>query len=220
MIKILYLEDDINLCETITDFLEDQGFLVESVYDAQEALDLLYTTKFDILLLDVNVPVLNGFKLLEHLRQANITTPAIFTTALKSIEDLDKGYQSGCDDYLKKPFELKELLLRINALVKRQFHTQTNYILLPHNLKYDFYTKELTQNGSLIPLRAKEQILLDLFIKNKNNIITFETIYNTLWNTNEEISDASLRVYIRNLRKKLGVDTILNVKKQGYKLVL
>lgn len=219
MIKILYLEDDINLADTIADFLEDEGFNVTCVHDAQEALDTLYEKNFDILLLDVNVPVLDGFKLLQHLRSANIMTPTIFITALKSIEDLDEGYKSGCDDYLKKPFELKELLLRINALVKRRYNMQTTKINLDEHIVYDLYTKELVCQGESVSLRAMEQKLLSYFVENRNNILSVESILNELWSASEEGSEASLRVYIRNLRKKVGQDKIINIKKQGYKFV-
>ena len=123
MNKILYLEDDINLNKTITEFLEDNYFKVVSVYDSKEALSRLYNEHFDLLILDINVPYINGFELSKELKNANINIPSIFTTSLNRIEDLEKGYKSGCDDYLKKPFELKELLFRIKSLLKRDFNT-------------------------------------------------------------------------------------------------
>ena len=220
MINILYLEDDINLNETITEFLEENDFNVCSVYDAQEALDELFQSSYDILLFDVNVPILDGFKLLEHLRDANITTPTIFTTALNSIDDLDKGYSSGCDDYLKKPFELKELLFRINALLKRKYNTISPKIIIDKNIYYLIKSKELWVDNVVVQLSIKEIKLLELFVQNPNKTIDFDTIYSTIWNYSEEYSEASLRVYIRNLRKYISKDKILNIKKQGYKFVI
>lgn len=127
--KILYLEDDITLSDTVAEFLSDEGFKVSPVYDGEEALEQTYEESFDLFLFDVNVPKIDGFKLLNELREANISTPAIFTTSLKGIDDLSKGYESGADDYIKKPFALKELLFRIKALLKREFKSDRKSVV-------------------------------------------------------------------------------------------
>ncbi len=220
MIKILYLEDDLNLSNTVVEFLEENHFHVTPIYNSKEALDKLYENNFDILILDVNVPGQNGFDLLKDLREANITTPTIFTTSLNSIDDLDKGYESGADDYLRKPFALHELLLRINVLVKRLYNNQSSTIKINSNILYNINTQELSINNKIVNLKNKESELLKLLIQHKNECVVFDTIYHTVWSYDEVFSETSLRTYIKNLRKTLGKEMIISIKKQGYKFVI
>jgi len=220
LIKILYLEDDLNLSNTIVEFLEDNHFNVTPTYTSKETLDMLYENNFDILILDVNVPGQNGFDLLKDLREADIITPTIFTTSLNAIGDLDKGYESGADDYLRKPFALHELLLRINVLVKRVYNHQSSLIKINSNISYNINTQELSINNNIVNLKHKESELLKLFIQHNNECVVFDTIYHTVWSYDEVYSETSLRTYIKNLRKILGKEMILSIKKQGYKFVI
>ena len=220
MIKILYLEDDISLSDTITEFLQENDFNVTSTYNALDTLDELYNKNFDILVLDVNVPGINGFEILKKLRDADILIPTIFTTTLNSIEDLDKGYSLGADDYLKKPFPLKELLHRINAICRRSFNTYNSIINITKDITFNIKTGKLIQNSKEKKLTQKELELLKLLIKNKNLLVDLNTIYEAVWATSETSNDASLRIYINNLRKILGKERIINVKKQGYMLLV
>ncbi|MDY0233286.1 MAG: response regulator transcription factor [Sulfurimonas sp.] len=217
--KILYLEDDINLSQTIKEFLSDEGFDVTCVYDGEEALQEIYSSNFDVLLLDVNVPHINGFKLLKELRAAKITTPAIFITSLNGIDDLSMGYHSGADDYIKKPFELKELLLRINALLRREYKTQESIIQIAQNIEFNIHSDELKKDDKTVTLKNKESLLLKLLLKHKNECVGFDEIYQNVWNFDEEHSYMSLRTYIKELRKHLGKERIQSIKKLGYKLV-
>ncbi|MDQ1264613.1 MAG: hypothetical protein QG559_1614 [Campylobacterota bacterium] len=217
--KILYLEDDLNLSETVEEFLRDEDFEVVCAYDGQEALDAIYSTSFDLLLLDVNVDKINGFNLLRELRDAQIDTPAIFITSLNSINDLSLGYESGADDYIKKPFALKELSLRINALLKREYKVQNQVMPLSKNIKFDIYTDELFIDEKKVLLNQKELLLLKLLLKHKNSAVTFENIYQAVWSFNETHSYMSLRTYIKTLRKYIGKESILSIKNIGYKLV-
>jgi len=216
---ILYLEDDITLSETVEDFLVDEGLNVVSVYNGQEALDTIYKENFDLLVLDVNVPKIDGFKLLKELREADINTPAIFTTSLNSIDDLSQGYDSGADDYIKKPFELKELLFRIKAILKREFKIQNKLIEINNTTSFNTNNNELRINNIMITLNPKEILLLKLLLKHKNECVIFEDIYKNVWSYDETHSDMSLRTYIKSLRKHLGKDKILSIKKIGYKFV-
>jgi len=218
--KILLLEDDINLSETIEEFLEDEGYEVISVYDGTSAEEKIYEEKFDILLLDVNVPGLNGFELLKKIREEGNETPAIYITSLNSTDDLSDGYESGCDDYIRKPFELKELLLRVQTILKRSFfHKAKNRVIIKENTFYDLDSNELIKDGKKITLNNKEDKLLRLFLKYQNQIISHEKIYETLWDYDETYSDSALRTYIKNLRKILGKESIESIKKLGYKIV-
>lgn len=217
--KILYLEDDITLSDTVAEYLSEEGFDVRAVYDGEEALEHTYKESFDLFLFDVNVPKISGFKLLHELREANISTPAIFTTSLKGIDDLSMGYESGADDYIKKPFALKELLFRIKALLKREFKSQNSIIKIKDGVKFNTFTNELYIQEQKTPLNPKESLLLKLLLKHKNECVLLEDIYSKLWSHDEPPSDMSLRTYIKNLRKLIGKETIISIKKVGYKFV-
>jgi len=218
MSKILLLEDDANLNDTVTEFLEEKGHDVVSVYDGYEAQEKLYESKYDLLLLDVNTPGINGFDLLKEARQSDVVAPAIFITSLDSVDDLEKGFESGCDDYIRKPFALKELLIRVETLLKRAFyHESKELIKIAKDIAYDIKNNELIIDGKTVSLGHKESMLLKLFMKNEDEVIVHERIYKHLWDFDEEPSDTALRTYIKNLRKIIGKERIVSIKKQGYK---
>ncbi len=218
--KILLLEDDINLSETIEEYLEDEGYEVVCAYDGISAEDIIYEKKFDILLFDVNVPGINGFELLKKVRDNGDETPAIFITSLNSTDDLSSGYESGCDDYIRKPFELKELLLRIKTILKRGFfHKNENVIKIDDGIFYDIDANELVKDGMAVKLNNKEDKLLKLLLKHRGQIVSHDLIFDSVWEYEEEPSDNALRTYIKNLRKIIGKESIGSIKKLGYKLV-
>ncbi len=220
MSKILLLEDDANLNETVTEFLEEQGYEVVSVYDGYEAQEKLYETRFDLLLLDVNVPGIDGFELLRESREEGVVAPAIYITSMDSVDDLEKGFDSGCDDYIRKPFALKELLIRVETLLKRSFyHEKKEFVQIDTNIAYDIKNGELIIDGKSVSLGNKESRLLRLFMKAEGEVLSHERIYKHLWDFDEEPSDSALRTYIKNLRKMIGKERIVSIKKQGYKFV-
>ncbi|HIP46886.1 MAG TPA: response regulator transcription factor [Campylobacterales bacterium] len=220
MSKILLLEDDANLNETVTEFLEEEGHEVVSVYDGHEAQEKLYESKYDLLLLDVNTPGIDGFSLLAEAREGDVVAPAIFITSLDSVDDLEKGFASGCDDYIRKPFALKELKIRVETLLKRGFYHESKEIIeIDEKIVYDTKNNELIIDKETISLGHKESILLKLFMKNEGEVIAHERIYKHLWDFDEEPSDTALRTYIKNLRKIIGKEKIVSIKKQGYKFV-
>ena len=217
MTQILLVEDDETLSELIREYLSEQGYDVTVRADAKAALDTAYERNFDILILDVKLPKGDGFSLLRELRRLGDDTPAIFTTSLNALQDLEIGYKSGCDDYLKKPYELKELLLRIQILIKRKFsHVNDEFIELNDGYKFYPSSKTLRQNGQIVNLSNKESELLALFLENKNALLSKETIFEKIWNYGEEPSELSLRVYVKNLRRILGKDAIINRRGDGY----
>ena len=217
MTQILLVEDNETLSELISEYLSEQGYDVTVCADAKAALDTAYERNFDILILDVKLPKGDGFSLLRELRRLGDDTPAIFTTSLNALQDLEIGYKSGCDDYLKKPYELKELLLRIQILIKRKFsHVNDEFIELNGGYKFYPSSKTLRQNGQIVNLSNKESELLALFLENKNALLSKETIFEKIWNYGEEPSELSLRVYVKNLRRILGKDAIINRRGDGY----
>lgn len=228
--KILLLEDDFVLQEILCEFLEEEGFLVTHCVTASEALNLAYEKPFDIWLLDVKVPLgedfqgenyMPGFSLLKSLREANKTTPCIFITSLSSIGDLKSGYSVGCDDFLRKPFELMELKLRIQTLLRRSFsHKNNDFIILHNGFKFDIISKVLYKDSAPVPLTKKESLLLNLLLKNAPSYVQVEVIFDELWDFSQTPSEMSLRAYIKNLRKILGKDRILNMQGSGYCYVL
>jgi DNA-binding response OmpR family regulator len=216
--KILLLEDDANLNETITEYLSDEGYDIESAYDGYEAQDKLYESKFDLLLLDVNTPGIDGFSLLKEARENGVVAPAIFITSLDGVDDLEKGFQSGCDDYIRKPFVLKELMIRVETLMRRGFfHEATELISLGENIDYNTKSNELLVNGVAETLGNKESALFKLFMQNPDEVLPHQRIYKELWDYDEDPSDTALRTYIKNIRKIIGKDRIVSIKKQGYK---
>ena len=220
MTQILLVEDDETLSELINEYLSEQGYDVTVCADAKAALDTAYERNFDILILDVKLPKGDGFSLLRELRRLGNDAPAIFTTSLNALQDLEIGYKSGCDDYLKKPYELKELLLRIQILIKRKFsHVNDEFIELNGGYKFYPSSKTLRQNGQIVNLSNKESELLALFLENKNALLSKETIFEKIWNYGEEPSELSLRVYVKNLRRILGKDAIINRRGDGYTYV-
>ncbi len=215
--EIFLLEDDPNLSESVVDFLEESGFSIACAYTIQEAEDILYERNFDILLLDVNVPDGDGFSLLKSLRKNGNTTPAIFITSRNSMSDIESGFESGGDDYIRKPFELKELLLRIQTIIKRNFfHNPSPKISISENIEYDIDNQILYVDNIVQNLQNKEHKLLKLFITHKSELLSHERIMESIYDYDETPSDGSLRTYIKTLRKILGKDTIVSHKRLGY----
>lgn len=216
-IKILFLEDDILFAETLVDLLEDEGYKVHHSPNGQDALDTTYKEKFDLYLLDINVPLIDGISLLGELRDADDFTPAIFLTSHKDKTMLERGFLSGADDFVTKPFDNTELLLRLNALVSRIKRNQKECI---GKLCYDELHKSIFYDGVALELSKKEYQLLVLLMKHPNTPVPKELIYDELWTSAEGGgSDGAIRVYINRLKQLLPTFTIENIRGIGYKLV-
>ncbi|XPV54041.1 MAG: response regulator transcription factor [Halarcobacter ebronensis] len=215
--KLLLLEDDLTLSETVVEYFEEQGFDVVPAYDGDEANELIYEQNFDLFLLDVNVPSMNGFELLKQVRSEGNKTPAVFITSLNSMDSLEEGFESGCDDYIRKPFELKELLLRVQTIIKREYSQKQELLDITENVKFNTQTNELIKDNEIVPLNFKELRLLKFFLQNSDELLIHERILENVWDYDEEPSDNSLRTYIKNLRKIVGKDKIVSLKKLGYR---
>ena len=216
--KILLLEDDLALSDIILEYLKDNENDVDLVYDGEEALTSAYEHHYDIYLFDVNVPAIRGFDLLKILREKGDKTPTIFITSLNDIEDVSEGFKSGADDYIKKPFELAELLIRIKNIQKRTYtQTRSQNIPITKDLIFDIEKELLISHNESINLPLKELKALKHFLQHQNELVTFDTLYEVLWDYDESPSSESLRAHIKNLRKNLGQDLIHSVRGSGYR---
>lgn len=217
--NILLLEDDLHLSDTIKQFLELKGYVVHVAYDVDMAEDIFYERHIDLLLLDVKVPLGSGFEFLKNLRTNSTDVPAIFITSLNSVEDVERGFLSGGDDYIRKPFALKELLVRVESLLKRSFNTHQDKIELDDGVVFDLKELRLSRDGQKVALKTKELKLLTLFLQHQNELLSYEKIYEALWSYGEEPSNGSLRTYIKKLRSSIGKEKIETVKNIGYRFV-
>ena len=216
---ILLLEDDIQLSDTVKQFLEYSGYTIYPAYDASSAKDILYEKSIDLMLLDIKVPHQNGFDFLQDVRDSGDFTPAIFITSLNSVDDVTRGFDIGCDDYIRKPFALKELLARVEAISKRNFGSHDNQIDLNNGYSFDIKGLFLSHKEEKVSLKTKESKLLALFLKSPDELLTYEAIFEVLWEYDETPSQGSLRAYINTLRHILGKDKIETVKHMGYRYV-
>ncbi len=162
VLKILLLEDDLTLAETLIELLKDEGYELKWARDGESALELSFNMSFDLMLLDVNVPGIDGFATLKSLRDAAISCPAIFISSLDDISSLAKGFEVGANDYVKKPFDFDELLIRIQALIRKNYNSHTDIIKLN---EFSFYINkgELYKDKVYISLTGYEQRLVKLF---------------------------------------------------------
>ena len=212
--KILLLEDEYSLRISIEEFLTDLGYEVDGFMDGLEAYDAIYDKAYDILLLDVNVPSLNGFELLKKLRLDDMKIPAIFLTSMTDMDDLKEGYRRGCCDYIRKPFDLEELELRIDQALASFFQDESSVVDIGCDISYDMKKSKLTLEEEEIVLRKTEQDLLEVLIKNKNAVVSTQMFQDEVWG--EYVEPATIRVQLNNLRKKLPDGVIQNRRGLGY----
>jgi DNA-binding response OmpR family regulator len=214
--KILLLEDDKLFNETLQDFLEEEGFVVDAILDPYSALDLTYQHKYDLYLFDVNLPYENGFELLHKLRASLDRTPTIFLTSRDDKNSLTQGFNEGGDDYIVKPVDLDELLLRIQAVLRRQTRVQVINI---GQYSFDCMAKKLYDNNVTVELTQKASELLLVLLSSQGNIVTSSYIKDKLWSSAEEASDGALRVYITQIKKYFPTQ-IKNIRGVGYQMSL
>lgn len=212
--KILLLEDEYMLRISIAEFLEDLGFEVVGFSNGDDAYNSIYESSYDLYLLDVNVIGMNGFDLLRKLRKDGNKTPAIFLTSMVDISDLQEGYKSGCCDYVRKPFDLTELQMRVIQALKSHYHDNDNEIDFGDGLVYDTQKFSLRFNNQEIALSKTENDILTVLLKHKNQVVSVEMFVDEIWG--EYIDPANVRVQINNLRKKIPLDIIQNRRGLGY----
>jgi len=214
--KLLLLEDDPLLAELLYEHLSD-NFEVTNTQDGIEAYDAIIHNHFDILMLDVSVPLLNGFELLKMVREGHIKTPTIFITSLNSPFDVKKGFDLGANDYLKKPFEFIELDARLNNLIKQ--HNLEDKIYLFKELTINIEKQTISSDTAFFKLSHKESKILEYLLKHRFKVIpTIELVAN-VWSYEETPNGATIRTYIKNIRAILGKESIQSIKGVGYALL-
>jgi len=214
MKKILLLEDDEILAESLKELLEGEGFEVLHARDGEDALQKTFSQHFDMFLFDVNVPEIDGFELLKELRQSGEKTPAVFITALGDVASLACGFDVGADDYIKKPFEFDELLIRMQAIFRKQYNSFEDEIKIK-GFSFFIEKNELYSNDRFVALAPFELKLTLLFFKNLDKTLSKEYIAQELY-YEKEVSEGALRVHINKLRK-IGLP-IVTIKGVGYRL--
>lgn len=217
--KILLLEDDYNYNESIKEYLELLGYEVDAFFDGESALDAIMQKCYYLFLLDVKVPKLSGHELIKYIKEANITTPIIITTSLVDIDNIAIGYELGCNDYLKKPFELKELELRVKELIKKHYQTSSaGEFKLGCEFVFNFESGELKNEEKSVVLTSKELDLVRFLIRRKNTFCNIELIRENVWE-GKEISYADIRMYIRKIRLKVGEEEFIKSSRGlGYRI--
>jgi DNA-binding response OmpR family regulator len=215
--RVLLLEDDIIFSEIIEEYLNHLKYSVETVFDLYTAEELLYTNRYDLLILDVNVPGGNGLDLLERFRNNGYKTPTIIITSFTNIDSIERAYKIGCDDYIKKPFELKELQVRINYLEHTHKINFKGQIKIDNETIFDSYNMNIRKNNTVIKIPKKEADIIKFFLLNENRIITVDELIRNVWEYNEQPSIATIRTYIKNIRKTLKNDFLETIKNVGYK---
>lgn len=217
MNKILFVEDDRLYADTVEDFLSESGFDVDIVSDGEAALDRLGQSRYDLYLIDLKLPKLGGFELLELIKNSGDERPSIILTSNMSAHVAVKCFLLGCDDYIRKNCDLAELLERIRRSIYRSYHTKNSQIDLGDGYIFDLSTKILMRNGEVVALKKKELQLLAILLRNIGQFVSKETIEEELWLHESDVSSGALRVYIHTLKKLFGSNRIVNVRDLGYK---
>ena len=211
--KILLLEDDTIIADAIQSYFELNDFSVDLYSNGEELVESADPKNYDIMLLDINTPGINGLEVLQTFRELSIDTPAIFITALSDIEYLKKAYSIGCSDYIKKPFDIEELELRINNIINKN----RSKIDIGDGYSFDMKKEKLYHNKEELNLNQKERRFLYLLLKHKGSIVSSDAIKCYLWD-DKDVCDNTLRTTVKKLRNKLESNFISNSRGLGYKI--
>ena len=203
--RILVVEDEKNLNDIIVKKLKLEKYGVDSCFDGKEALDYIFSTDYDAVILDIMLPKLGGFEVLKKIRSQEIKTPVLLLTARDGIDDRVKGLDYGADDYLVKPFAFDELLARIRVMLRRTSNNVNNVFTIA-DLIVDCDSQTVTRNNNAIKLSAREFTILEYMIRNKEKVLTRDKIEQHIWNYDYEGGTNVIDVYVRYLRKKIDDD--------------
>lgn len=219
--RILIVEDEMELCDSIAEGLEIDGYAVDTCYNGSEAFELLLVETYDLVVLDLNLPGMDGMELLKEVRRQNNELKVLILSARGSVSDKVQGLDIGANDYLAKPFDFEELEARIRNLLRRSF-TQENTVLVCGKLSMDTIKRIALADGVQVPLTKKELALLEYFMFHPEKVISQEELMEHVWNMEADSFSNAVRVHIASLRKKikalLGYDPIATKIGEGYYL--
>lgn len=225
-IAVLLVEDELTLAMIIKDTLEESGFVIHTASNGEEGLRLFFELRPDVLVADVMMPKMDGFEMVRRIRQTDKTTPVLFLTARSAINDVVEGFELGANDYLKKPFGMQELIIRIKALMGKAFafteqHRPSNCFEIGNYL-FDSVSQTLSYAGIKQELSHRESEILKRLCENRNQVVNTQDVLLDLWGDDSFFNSRSLHVFITKLRHKLSQDEqirIVNVRGIGYKLI-
>jgi DNA-binding response OmpR family regulator len=221
-IKIILAEDEPALAQIIKESLETRNFEVIHCKDGEEAIEVFKNEKIELLVLDIMMPKKDGFSVAKDIRKLDTKTPIIFLTAKSQTQDVVDGFNFGGNDYLKKPFSMEELIVRIHSLLGRKTAVKNEDNIVIGNYIFNLTKQTLQYLDTTISLTHREAILLNIISENKNKIVERSLILNKIWGEDDFFNGRSMDVFITKLRKKLSLDTniqIINVRGQGCKLI-
>jgi len=210
--KILVVEDEIDLNNVIVKHLKKDGYSVDSAFNGEEAMDFTAVARYDLIVLDIMMPVMDGLTFLQKSRAAKLATPVLILTAKDEVDDVVKGLDAGADDYLVKPFDFKELLARVRTLIRRNSGSAANEIYADE-LKIDLSKKSVELGGQNIELTGKEYEILEFLMLNKGRILTRDQIKEHVWDFDYTGGSNVIDVLVKNIRKKLGECEIIQTKR-------
>jgi two-component system OmpR family response regulator len=213
--KILLLEDDFILNELISNFLS-KFYEIKIAYNSTDALKLIDDEKFDIFIFDINLPDISGLDLLKELRECSNQTPTIFISAYHDMQSLQTAFKNGASDYIKKPFDLEELKLRLSHIITT--NNLDSLVKIEDNIVLNKQRSILSIDGIEKAISKKENEILIFLISKRKQVVSFEEIYANVWECDIPSSDTTLRTYIKNIRKLIGKDAIKTIYKYGYVL--
>ena len=212
--KILLVEDDIMLNEMITEYITSTGHIIKNAKTGAESLDILEKERFDLLILDINLPDVDGFTILEKMHEQKRMIPTIYISALIDIEEISRAFDLGCFDYLKKPFHLKELTLRINKILKTRIVPQRHKRLSKH---YSFDSENMTllfnNEPHILPKRQLQ--IIELLALNRSLVVQYDMFRTYVWN-DDYIDNATIRAEVNRVKTVLKEDFIKNIRGSGY----
>jgi DNA-binding response OmpR family regulator len=222
--KVLLLEDELQLAKIVTESLQTRGFTVTHVVNGVLGIEVIRKNAFDVCIVDVMMPFMDGFTFVEQVRKTDKQIPVLFLTAKSQTDDVVKGYETGGNDYLRKPFSLEELILRLNELLRRKSAGQTPASTDIGQYTFDMNKQELWLSGRLSgKLSHRENELLTLLIQNKNQVLDRKAVLLKLWGDDNFFNTRTMDVFITRLRKHLQQDPsveIINIRGVGYKLTV
>ena len=203
--KILLAEDEVDLNNVVTRYLKKNGYSVDSVLDGEETLDYLEYSEYDLVILDIMMPKVDGFEVIKKLRDKGNHTSVLMLTARDSADDKVKGLDLGADDYIVKPFDFNELMARIRAVVRRKYGNSSNKLVIG-DLILDTSEKSVTRAGKQIELTGKEYEVLEYLMQSKNRILSRDQIKEHVWDFDYEGDSNIIDVLIKNIRKKIDIE--------------